>query len=104
VNTTVHYIWPGGLHIESLPFDATTPESLVWSVDADDGTGFRELYSVGGSSNVPNVSMYLVIHTAIGGIGGGNPEPASFPQTYEVDSVPDHTMTTGDTARPPTWR
>jgi beta-glucanase (GH16 family) len=95
VNTTVHYNRPGGLHLQSLPFDATTrfmvyrlqwtPESLVWSVDAEDGGGFRELYSVRGSQEVPNVPMYLVIHTAIGGTGGGDPDPASFPQTFEVD-------------------
>ena len=35
----------------------------------------------------PNVPMYLVIHTAIGGIGGGDPDPATFPQTFEVDYV-----------------
>ena len=97
VNTTVHYNRPGGLHLQPLPFDATTrfmvyrlqwtPESLVWSVDAEDGKGFRKLYSVSGSKNVPNVPMYLVIHTAIGGIGGGTPDPASFPQTFEVDYV-----------------
>lgn len=95
VNTTVHYNRPGGEHMQSLPFDATTrfmvyrlqwtPGSLVWSVDAEDGRGFRRLYSVNGSSKVPNVPMYLVIHTAIGGIGGGDPDPASFPQTLEVD-------------------
>ena len=83
--------------MQSLPFDATTrfmvyrlqwtPESLVWSVDAEDGRGFRRLYSVNGSTNVPNVPMYLVLNTAIGGIGGGDPDPASFPQTFEVDSV-----------------
>ncbi|MGZ4723054.1 MAG: glycoside hydrolase family 16 protein, partial [Ilumatobacteraceae bacterium] len=97
VNTTVHYLGPGGLHIRDLPFDATTrfmvyrvqwaPDSLVWSVDAEDGKGFRELYSVTGSKKVPNVPMYLIIHTAIGGTGGGNPDPASFPQTFEVDYV-----------------
>jgi beta-glucanase (GH16 family) len=95
VNTTVHYTRFGGTHLQKLPFDATTrfmvyrlqwaPDSLVWSVDAEDGKGFRKLYSVSGSKNVPNVPMYLVIHTAIGGIGGGDPDPASFPQTFQVD-------------------
>ena len=97
VNTTVHYLRFGGTHLQSLPFDATTrfmvyrlqwsPGSLVWSVDAEDGKGFRKLRSVSGSNNVPAVPMYLLIHTAVGGIGGGNPDPASFPQTFEVDSV-----------------
>jgi beta-glucanase (GH16 family) len=95
VNTTVHFNRPGGLHLQALPFDATTrfmvyrlqwtPNALVWSVDAEDGKGFRELYSVTGTDNVPNVPMYLVIHTAIGGTGGGDPDPDTFPQTFEVD-------------------
>ena len=97
VNTTVHFNRPGGLHLQRLPFDATTrfmvyrlqwaPGSLVWSVDAEDGKGFRELYSVKGSSKVPDVPMYVVIHTAIGGTGGGNPDPSTFPQTLAVDYV-----------------
>jgi beta-glucanase (GH16 family) len=95
VNNTVHLEGFGGLHLQRLPFDATTrfmvyrlqwtPKSLVWSVDAEDGKGFRKLRSVNGSRKVPNVPMYLVIHTAIGGIGGGRPDPASFPQTFAVD-------------------
>jgi beta-glucanase (GH16 family) len=95
VNTTVHYNRPGGLHLQALPFDATTrfmvyrlqwsPGLLVWSVDAEDGKGFRELYTVRGTKNVPDVPMYLVIHTAIGGTGGGEPDPATFPQTFQVD-------------------
>jgi beta-glucanase (GH16 family) len=95
VNTTVHFNEAGGLHLQPLPFDATTrfmvyrlewtPASLVWSVDAEDGEGFRELYSVTGSEHVPDVPMYLVIHTAIGGVGGGDPDPATFPQTFQVD-------------------
>jgi len=97
VNTTVHYNRPGGLHMQPLPFDATTrfmiyrlqwaPELLVWSVDAEDGKGFRTLYSVDGARNVPDVPMFLVLHMAVGGTGGGNPDPATFPQTFEVDSV-----------------
>jgi beta-glucanase (GH16 family) len=97
VNTTVHYGQPGGLHLQPLPYDATsrfmvyrlqwTPGSLVWSVDAEDGKGFRELYSVSGSERVPNVPMYLVISMAIGGTGGGTPDPASFPQTFAIDYV-----------------
>jgi beta-glucanase (GH16 family) len=97
VNTTVHYLGPGGLHIHDLPFDATTrfmvyrvqwaPDSIVWSVDAEDGEGFRELYSVSGSEHIPQVPMFLSIHTAIGGTGGGEPDPATFPQTFQVDSV-----------------
>jgi beta-glucanase (GH16 family) len=97
VNTTVHYNTPGGLHEQALPFDATTrfmiyrlqwsAGSLVYSVDAQDGVGFRTLYTVTGADRVPNVPMYLVIHSAIGGIGGGTPDPATFPQTFSVDWV-----------------
>jgi beta-glucanase (GH16 family) len=95
VNTEVHFNRPGGTHEQPLPFDATTrfmvyrlewePGSLVWSVDAEDGKGFRKLRTVTGSDNVPDVPMYLVIHTAIGGLGGGEPDPTTFPQTFEVD-------------------
>jgi hypothetical protein len=33
------------------------------------------------------VPMYVVFNAAIGGIGGGNPDPATFPQTFTVDWV-----------------
>jgi beta-glucanase (GH16 family) len=97
VNTIVHYNKHGGTNHRDLPFDATTQfavyrlewtqGALIWSVDAEDGKGFRTLYSVRGSKKVPNVLMYLVIHTAIGGIGGGDPDPSTFPQTFQVDYV-----------------
>ena len=64
-----------------------TRSSLIWSVDAEDGRGFRTLYSVRVSRSVPKVPMYLVIHTAIGGIGGGKPDPSTFPQSFQVDYV-----------------
>ena len=105
VNTTVHYNEPGGLHLQSLPFDATerfmvyrlqwTPGSLVWSVDAEDGEGFRELRSVSGSDNVPNVPMYLVIHTAIGGIGRRRSGSRLVPTDIRGGLCPDHPMRTG---------
>jgi beta-glucanase (GH16 family) len=96
VNNTVHFNSPGGLHMQPLPFNATsrfmvyrlqwTAGSLIWSVDAEDGQGFRTTYTVTGGG-VPNVPMYVVIHSAIGGFGGGTPDPASFPQTFQVDWV-----------------
>lgn len=95
VNATVHYQEFGGTHLQPLPFDATTrfmvyrlewsPGSLIWSVDAEDGNGFQELRSVTGADQVPDEPMYLMIHTAIGGFGGGDPDPATFPQTMQVD-------------------
>ena len=97
VNTTVHYNRPGGLHIKGLSFDAAarfavyrlewSQNALIWSVDAEDGRGFRQLHVVWGSRRVPNVPMYVVIHTAIGGTGGGNPDPNTFPQIFQVDYV-----------------
>jgi len=102
VNCQIHYdptsdgsatVHPGSS--QALPFDATTrfmvyrfiwsAGSAIWQVDAEDGSGFRTLQTVTGSANVPNVPMYLVLHTAIGGIGGGTPNPATFPQTMEID-------------------
>jgi len=97
VNTTVHFNRSGGLHQEDLPFDATSrfmvyrlqwsKGSLVWSVDAEDGHGFRKLYEVAGDKNVPDVPMYVVLHTAVGGTGGGDPDPSTFPQTFQIDWV-----------------
>jgi beta-glucanase (GH16 family) len=97
VNNTVHFNAPGGAHEARLPFDATTrymvyrlqwsAGSLVWSVDAEDGAGFRTLRTVIGSASVPDVPMYLVLNAAIGGTGGGTPNPATFPQTFSVDWV-----------------
>jgi beta-glucanase (GH16 family) len=63
VNTTVHYNKHGGLHLKELSFDATTQfavyrlgwtqAALIWSVDAEDGKGFRKLYSVRGQDAFP---------------------------------------------------
>jgi beta-glucanase (GH16 family) len=64
-----------------------TLSSLIWSVDAEDGSGFRTLRTVSGAGNVPDVAMYVVLNAAIGGSGGGTPDPSSFPQTFVVDWV-----------------
>lgn len=97
VNCTIHFNTPGGLHNCNLPYDATTrymtykvvwSENLVeWSVDPEDGSGFQVLRTITNPSQIPNVPMYLVINCAIGGIGGGTPNPATFPQTYLVDWI-----------------
>ena len=97
VNSTVHFNTPGGIHEQPLPFDATTrymvyrlqwsQNSLIWSVDAEDGSGYRTLRSVTGAGNVPDVPMYVVINAAVGGNGGGTPNPSTFPQTFSVDWV-----------------
>jgi beta-glucanase (GH16 family) len=97
VNGTVHYNAPGGIHERSLPFDATTrhmvyrldwsKDSLIWSVDAEDGEGFRTLRVVSGTKKVPNVPMYVVLNASVGGHGGGTPDPTTFPLTFSVDWV-----------------
>jgi beta-glucanase (GH16 family) len=97
VNNVVHFNVPGGTQEASLPFNATTrfmvyrlqwsAGSLIWSVNAEDGAGFRTLRTVTGAGNVPDVPMYLVINAAIGGLGGGTPNPSTFPQTFTVDWV-----------------
>jgi beta-glucanase (GH16 family) len=95
VNNSAHYPTSDGTHINTLPFDATTrfmvyrlqwsATSLVWSVDAEDGVGFRTLRTVTDTSRIPNTPGYLIIHTAVGGNVVGTPNPATFPQTMEVD-------------------
>ena len=97
MNCVVHFEVFGGTSEQALPFDATTrymvyrlqwsASSLVWSVNAEDGAGFRTLRTITGAGNVPNVAMYLTINAAVGGIGGGTPDPATFPQTYSIDWV-----------------
>jgi beta-glucanase (GH16 family) len=97
VNNTVHFNVPGGLHEQALPFDATSrymvyrlqwsAGSLIWSVDPEDGGGFRTLRTVTGASSVPDVPMYVVLNAAIGGTGGGTPNPSTLPQTFSVDWV-----------------
>ena len=101
VNCQIHYndgsghVDPGGF--VGLSYDATSrfivyrldwsPGRAVFLVDYEDGTGFHAIQTITGSSNVPNTRMYAIIHTAIGGNGGGTPDSATFPQTMEVDYV-----------------
>lgn len=97
VNTTIHFNRQGRLNLRPLTFDAAkrfavyrldwTKNALIWSVDPEDGGGFRRLYSMWGTGNVPDVSMYIVINAAIGGHGGGEPDPRTFPQTFLIDYV-----------------
>jgi beta-glucanase (GH16 family) len=111
VNTSLHWNTPGSTEERALPFDATTrfmvyrllwtPTSLTWYVDAEDGNGFVTLRTVTGTAGVdiPNVATYLIIHTAIGGTGGGTPVSGTFPQTMEVDYA--RILATSDTVIPP---
>jgi beta-glucanase (GH16 family) len=95
VNCVIHFNTPGGSDFKALPFDADSrfmvyrcqwaAGSMIWSVDAEDGVGWRTLKTT--STNVPDVDMYLILHVAIGGIFGGTPDPDTFPQTMEIDWV-----------------
>lgn len=93
VNCVIHFNTPGGSNFIPLPFSADTrfmvyrvewSEGLmIWSVDAEDGEGWRELRRT--TLNVPNVQMYPIMHVAIGGVFGGTPDPETFPQIMDVD-------------------
>jgi beta-glucanase (GH16 family) len=61
--------------------------SLVWSVDPEDGTGFRTLRTISDPAGIPNVAMYVVLSCPVGGSGGGTPNPATLPQTMSIDWV-----------------
>ena len=70
-----------------VSFSSSSERTLIWSVDAEDGAGYRTLRTVTGAGNVPNVAMYLVLSAASGGTGGGTPNASTFPQTYTIDWV-----------------
>jgi beta-glucanase (GH16 family) len=98
VNNSAHVGSPDGLHLANLTFNASTQfavyrlewtsSSLIWSVDPEDGLGFRTLRTLDSSSGrVPSVPYYIVMNAAIGGNGGGTPDPSTFPQTVQLDYV-----------------
>jgi beta-glucanase (GH16 family) len=59
---------------------------LLWEVDEEDGNGFHTLRTLSDPDQIPNVPMYVMLSTAIGGVVGP-PNPATFPQTYELDYI-----------------
>jgi beta-glucanase (GH16 family) len=59
--------------------------ALIWSVDCEDGLGYRTMRTLTDPDQIPNVPMYVVLSTATGGTGGGTPNPATFPQTQAMD-------------------
>ena len=103
VNCQIHYndgsghVDPGGFVPVPGGFDPTTrfmvyrldwsAGSAIFSIDPEDGSGFRVVQTVTGTHNVPNTPMYVIVHNAVGGTGGQTPNPATFPQTMEVDYV-----------------
>ncbi len=61
--------------------------ALIWSVDYEDGTGWHTLRTLSDPDQIPDQPMYVVLSTATGGIGGGTPNPATFPQKQYVSWV-----------------
>jgi beta-glucanase (GH16 family) len=97
LNAIVHFKRHGGYFNAPMPYAANSRfmvyrlqwsrNALIWSVDPEDGRGFRILRAITNRARIPNVPMYVILSTAIGGIGGGTPDPATFPQTYQADWV-----------------
>jgi beta-glucanase (GH16 family) len=54
-------------------------DSLVWSVDGKTTCTITQ--------SVPTTPMFLLLNTAVGGIGGGAVDAATLPQTSYVDEV-----------------
>lgn len=59
---------------------------LRWSVDAEDGNGWQVLRTLTDPAQIPNVQMYPIISTAIGGAGGA-PNSGEYPSTYSINYV-----------------
>jgi beta-glucanase (GH16 family) len=56
------------------------PGSMIWKIDGNTTCTVTGNY-------VPSTPMFLIINMAIGGIGGGTPNPNSFPQSMTMDYV-----------------
>jgi beta-glucanase (GH16 family) len=67
---------PQDWHVYTLVW---TPTSVTWLID---GTTTCML-----TDHVPVSPMFLIINTTVGGLGGGTPDPTSFPQTTSIDYV-----------------
>lgn len=61
---------------------------LRWYVKYESApTVEHTLRTITDPTQIPNVPMYLILSTATGGVGGGTPNPATFPQTQYVSWV-----------------
>jgi beta-glucanase (GH16 family) len=58
------------------------PEALVWGIDG--------MTTCTVSSSIPSHPMFLIINTAIGGVGSGPLDESSLPQLLSVDYVRAH--------------
>jgi beta-glucanase (GH16 family) len=56
-----------------------TAASVIWTIDG------ATTCTVG--SAIPTHPMFLMLNTALGGVGGGSVNPASLPQSYFIDYV-----------------
>jgi len=56
------------------------PGSLTWKIDGNTTCTVTGSY-------VPSNPMFLIINVAVGGIGGGTPNPSVFPQSLFVDYI-----------------
>jgi beta-glucanase (GH16 family) len=98
-NCALHFITANrtGSGEKAIPFDATTrfmvyrlewtPTSMVWKIDPEDGGGFDTLLTMSGTAgtDIPNTPAFLILHNAVGGVGGGTPSSGTFPVTTEID-------------------
>ena len=55
------------------------PGSLVWKIDG--------VTTCTKTAGIPSTPMFLIINTAVGGIGGGTVDASTLPQTHQVDYV-----------------
>jgi beta-glucanase (GH16 family) len=64
---------------------------LIWYLDGVESSRIT-------GAHVPSTSMFLLMNIAVGGNGGGTPNPATFPQTMQVDyvSIIQESDSTGD--------
>ena len=56
-----------------------SPGSLVWKIDG--------VTTCTKTAGIPSTPMFLIINTAVGGIGGGTVDASTLPQTHQVDYV-----------------
>lgn len=56
-----------------------SPESLIWRIDGVQTCQVTTL--------IPTTPMFLIINTAVGGVGVGRVKPSTLPQTTQIDYV-----------------
>jgi beta-glucanase (GH16 family) len=56
-----------------------SPGSLVWKIDG--------VTTCTRTAGIPSTPMFLIVNTAVGGIGGGTVDASTLPQAHQVDYV-----------------